>query len=162
MLIRLADEKDFEAILEIYNHSIIHTTSVYTYDVVDMPWLTSWINSKTEKGFPVLIAEKNGEVAGFATFDTFRNWPGYVHSVEHSLHVNSRFRKQGIGKDLLLQLIAEAKKLKKHVLIGGIDAENHASIHLHKQLGFVEVGRIKEVGYKFDRWLDLLFLQLLL
>jgi phosphinothricin acetyltransferase len=99
---------------------------------------------------------------GFASFGTFRAWPAYKYSVEHSVYVDARFRGRGVGRRLLEELIAAARARDFHVLIGGIDAANTVSIALHERLGFTHCGTIRQVGFKFGRWLDLTFYQLIL
>ena len=101
-------------------------------------------------------------IVGFGSFGEFRAWPCYRHSVEHSIHVRCDRRGQGVGRTLLSELKARAGAMSKHVMIAGIDADNHASIHLHESLGFMRVGQFHEVGFKFGRWLDLVFLQCIL
>ena len=101
-------------------------------------------------------------IAGFGTFGEFRAWPGYRHSVEHSVHVRADCRGQGIGRALVLELLARAAGLGKHVMIAGIDADNVVSIGLHRSLGFTDAGHFHEVAFKFGRWLDLVFMQCIL
>jgi phosphinothricin acetyltransferase len=110
-------------------------------------------------GYPVLVAEAEGAVAGFASFGDFRPWPGYRLTVEHTVHVHASRRGQGIGPQLIENLIARARTLGKHVMVAGIDADNHGSIRMHERLGFSRVARFQEVGVKFGRFLDLVFVQ---
>jgi L-amino acid N-acyltransferase len=110
-------------------------------------------------GYPVLIARDAQGVAGFATFGDFRAWPGYRFTVEHTVHVRSDGRGRGIGTQLVRALLPRAAALGKHVMIAGVDAGNAAAIRFHERLGFTRAGELREVGYKFDRWLDLLFMQ---
>ena len=98
----------------------------------------------------------------YGSYGIFRAWEAYKFSVEHSIYVQQDFQGQGIGKQLLIALVERAKKDGFHTMIAGIDADNEKSYAFHKKLGFVEVGKFKEVGYKFDRWLDLVFMQLML
>jgi phosphinothricin acetyltransferase len=121
-----------------------------------------WFTQKQKDGFPVFVAVEDDAVVGFSTFGPFRAWQGYKYSVEHSIYVEKNQRGKGIGKSLLQPLIDEAKKMNMHTIIAGIDADNKISIAFHKQFGFEEVGYIKEVGWKFERWLDLVFMQLIL
>jgi L-amino acid N-acyltransferase len=107
----------------------------------------------------VLVATDAAGVAGFASFGDFRAWPGYRHTVEHSVHVREDRRGQGIGRALVTALVPLAERLGKHVMIASVDADNAASIAFHESLGFIQVARFREVGRKFDRWLDLVFLQ---
>jgi phosphinothricin acetyltransferase len=111
---------------------------------------------------PVLVCEINGQAVAYGSYGIFRAWDAYKFSVEHSIYVHKNFQGQGIGKQLLIALIDKAKQDGYHTMIAGIDADNQKSCEFHKKLGFFEVGRFKEVGYKFDRWLDLVFMQLML
>ena len=113
-------------------------------------------------GYPVLIASDASGVAGFATFGDFRSWPGYRYTVEHSVHVRADLRGRGIGTQLVQSLFPRAEALGKHVMVAGIDAANTGSIRLHERLGFERTGELRQVGYKFGRWLDLVFLQRLI
>ena len=162
MIVRPAEESDLSAILEIYNHSIVHTTAVYSYQPLPYAYIENWFRQKQEDGFPVLVAVNNAQVAGFASFGQFRNWPAYKNTVEHTVHIHPEFRRQGIASQLILRIIDEAKLRNMHTLIGGVDAENLGSIKFHEKLGFQEVAHFRQVGYKFDKWLDLKFFQLIL
>lgn len=159
---RRATEKDLQQILDIYNDAIINTTAVFHYDVQTLESRKEWFAQKQKDGFPVFVAVEDDVVVGFSTFGQFRAWQGYKYSVEHSIYVEKNQRGKGIGKMLLQPLIDEAKKMNMHTIIAGIDADNKISIAFHKQFGFEEVGYIKEVGWKFERWLDLIFMQLIL
>lgn len=159
--IRNATENDLSQILDIYNDAIINTTAVFQYDVHTIEMRKEWFAQKQKDGFPVFVAEENNIVVGFSTFGPFRAWQGYKYSVEHSIYVEKNQRGKGIGKLLMLPLIDAAKQLNMHTIIAGIDADNKISVSFHKQFGFEEVGYIKEVGWKFDRWLDLVFMQLI-
>jgi phosphinothricin acetyltransferase len=161
MLIRDAREDDLPGILAIYNHVIAHTTAVYTETRAPLADREAWLAARRGGGFPVLVAH-DGDVVGFASFGDFRPWPGYAATVEHSVHVREDARGRGIGGALVRQLIDEAKARGKHAIIGGIDAGNAASIALHRRLGFAEAGCLREVAQKFERWLDLLFMQRML
>jgi len=117
---------------------------------------------KTTKNFPVFVAEINGKVAGFGMYGEFRFREAYQFTVEHSVYVTEAFKGKGIGGKLLRRLIDEAKSQKLHTMIGVIDAENKESILFHEKFGFKTVGVIKESGYKFERWLDSVIMQLFL
>ena len=103
-----------------------------------------------------------GELLGFGSYGTFRAWPAYKYSVEHSVYVAPSQQGRGVGKQLMQRLIQSATEQELHSLIGGIDASNASSIAFHQRLGFVHAGTIKEAGFKFGRWLDVAFYQLLL
>jgi len=159
MLIRSATIEDLPAILEIYNDVICHSTAVYCDEPVDLEERQRWFLHRKEADFPVLVAEKQGNILGYASFGDFRAYPGFRYTVEHSVHLAAQSRGQGIGTTLVQALLPLAAKMGKHVMVAGVDAANLGSIRFHERLGFNEVGRMPEVGFKFGRWLDLVFLQ---
>jgi L-amino acid N-acyltransferase len=151
------------SILDIFNEAIVNSTALYDYQPRTMANMVEWFACKTTNNFPVIGAvNNNGELLGFASYGTFRQWPAYKYTVEHSVYVHHQHRGQGIGQALLERLIADAITQQYHTLIGGIDMSNQASIGLHEKLGFQHCGTIAQAGFKFDRWLDLGFYQLLL
>ena len=154
-----ATESDLEGITRIYNEVIANSTAVFANLPVTAQERRSWWQARTAQGYPVLVARDAHGVAAFGSFSDFRAWPGYRFTVEHTLHVRTDARGHGIGTQLLRALIERAGALGKHVMIAGVDADNASSIRLHERLGFTRAGRLHEVGYKFDRWLDLVFLQ---
>ena len=160
--IREAVEDDLPPILEIYNEVIKNTTAVYDYEPHTLEMRRQWFATKKEQGFPVFVAEENKKILGLSSIGTFRAWAAYKYSVENSVYVAAEARGKGIGKLLIPPLIEAAKKLNMHTIIASIDTSNEASLRLHKSFGFVEVAHFKEVGWKFGRWLDLKFLQLML
>jgi len=160
--IREAVEQDLEQMLAIYNDIILNTTAVYDYQPHTIDMRREWFKTKQQQGFPVFVAENDGKIVGFSSIGPFRAWAAYKYSVENSIYVAANQRGKGIGKQLMPPLIEAAKQLQMHTIIAGIDSTNDASIGLHKQFGFEEVAHFKEVGYKFGRWLDLTFLQLIL
>ena len=162
MLIREAREGDLEAILAITNDAILHTTAIWSLAPTTLEARRSWLEERRRQGYPVLVAARGEEVLGFASYGDFRPWEGYRHTVEHSLYVERDWRGRGIGKALLARLIALAGEAGKHVMVAGIAGENEVSLRLHLALGFREAGRLHEVGCKFERWLDLVFLERLL
>jgi L-amino acid N-acyltransferase YncA len=161
-VIRDATVYDLPEILEIYNHAIINTTAVYSEQPHTLDMRLAWFNDRVSHGFPVLVAEINGRVAGFSAFGHFRAWPCYRFTVEHSVYVHVNYRGKGLSKLLLQPLIDRASEMKLHAMIAGIDGENEISYRLHQSFGFVEVAHFKEVGFKFGRWLDLKFMELIL
>ena len=162
-IIRNARIEDIETILEIVNDAILKTTAIYDYDVRTLNDQISWFQEKQKQNFPVIVAtDENDKVLGFGTYGTFRMKIGFKFTVEHSLYVKEGHSGKGIGKAILLELIALAKAQKTHVIVGCIDAENTGSIEFHEKFGFKKAGILKESGYKFDRWLDLQFVQLIL
>jgi L-amino acid N-acyltransferase len=162
MQIREAEHRDLDIILDIMNDAIINTTSIYDYKPRGHAFVENWFDKKRLDNMPVLVAEVNGNTVAYGSYGIFRAWEAYKFSVEHSIYVQQDFQGQGIGKQLLIALVERAKKDGFHTMIAGIDADNQKSYAFHKKLGFVEVGKFKEVGYKFDKWLDLVFMQLML
>jgi phosphinothricin acetyltransferase len=160
-IIRKALQRDIPSILGIYNEIIASSTAIYADDPVSLDNRMAWFAQQEERGFPVLVAvEPEGDVIGFSAFADWRGaWPGYRHTVEHSVHVRRDRRGAGVGRHLIEALFPYAHALGKHVMIGGIDAANSASIRLHERVGFQQVAHFREVGRKFDRWLDLVFMQ---
>jgi phosphinothricin acetyltransferase len=162
LTIRLASIKDAQGILDIYNDAILNTAAVYSYEPHTIDMRLHWLEDKRHHNIPVLVAELDGMVTGFATYGPFRAWAAYQYTIEHSVYVHKAYRQQGIAEKLLWQLIETVKQQPIHTIVAGIDAGNVASIKLHQKLGFTEIGTFKQVGYKFDRWLDLKFMQLIL
>ena len=160
--IRPATTADLPSILAIYNDAILHTTAVYDYTPHTLDMRQAWLTAKQQAGFPVLVAEVSGQVAGFGSLGAFRAWEAYRHTAENSLYVDPHSRGQGLGKQLLAHLIDAAIARELHAIVAGIDADNAISLKLHEQFGFQEVAHFPQVGYKFDRWLDLKFMQKLL
>jgi len=160
--IRAYQTEDTQAILDVINYNILHSTALYDYTIRNFEQQKAILEDKTNKGFPVIIAEINGIVVGFGMYSEFRFREAYKFTVEHSVYVSEKYIGKGIGKTLLSELILLAKAQGLHTMIGVIDSENQGSIHFHEQFGFKTVGIIKESGYKFDRWLDSVFMQLLL
>jgi L-amino acid N-acyltransferase len=162
IIIREYQKSDAAAILDIINYNILNATALYDYTIRSLEQQESILESKIQSGFPVIIAENNGEVVGFGMYSEFRFREAYKFTVEHSVYVNQTNQGLGIGKLLLTELIQLAKKQGLHTMIGVIDAENQNSIDFHHQFGFKTVGIIKESGFKFGRWLDSVFVQLIL
>ncbi|HEV3251771.1 MAG TPA: GNAT family N-acetyltransferase [Puia sp.] len=160
--IRLATEDDLPGILSIYNDIILHTTAVYDYQPHSMEMRKTWWASKVKDKYPVFVAAEAEKIVGFSSIGPFRAWAAYKYSVENSVYVATEHRGRGIGKILLPPLITAAIERNLHVIIAGIDASNEASLQLHRHFGFREVAHFREVGYKFGRWLDLKFLELIL
>ncbi len=151
------------AILAIFNDAIVNSTALYDYKPRTAESMVSWFEAKAKGRYPVIgVENEQGELMGFASYGPFRAWPAYKYTVEHSVYVDSRFRGQGAGRALLGAVILAAEKQDYHVMVGGIDATNAVSIKLHESLGFKSCGVVKHAGFKFGRWLDLAFYQLIL
>ena len=152
---------DTQAILAIINHNILHSTSLYDYNIRSYEQQKTILEEKINKNFPVIVAELDGIVVGFGMYSEFRFREAYQFTVEHSVYVSEDFHGNGVGKQLLQELINLARKQKIHTMIGVIDSENQGSVVFHEKFGFKTLGIIKESGYKFDRWLDSVLMQLL-
>jgi L-amino acid N-acyltransferase len=151
------------AILEILNEAIAHSTALYDYQPRTIESMTTWFQTKANGNFPIIGAiNDRSQLLGFASYGTFRAWPAFKYSIEHSVYIHQNHRRQGIGLALMQQLIASAIEQQYHTMVGGIDMTNHSSIALHTQLGFTHAGTIQQAGFKFGRWLDLGFYQLVL
>ena len=152
-----------QAILDILSDAIVNSTALYDYKPRSLESMTGWFEAKESGRFPVIGAVADDKtLLGFASFGTFRPWPAYKYSVEHSVYVHNDHRGKGIGFTLMRQLISAATEQQYHVMIGGIDIANIARIALHEKLGFVHAGTIQQAGFKFNSWLDLGFYQLIL
>ncbi|WP_310377636.1 N-acetyltransferase family protein [Flavobacterium sp.] len=153
---------DTQEILAIINHNILHSTALYDYNIRSYEQQKNILKEKINKNFPVIVATLDDKVVGFGMYSEFRFREAYKFTVEHSVYVNEDLQGKGIGKLLLEELIDLAQKQKLHTMIAVIDAENQSSIEFHEKFGFKTVGIIKESGYKFDRWLHSVFMQLIL
>jgi L-amino acid N-acyltransferase YncA len=160
--IRAAREADLPEILDIYNHVILSTTAVYQYVPQTLEMRKAWYESKLVDGYPVFVAEDAGRVVGLSSYGPFRAWAAYKYTVENSVYVAADQRGRGIARLLMQPLIESSRVRGYHAIIAGIDAANEASLRLHRSFGFEEVAHFRQVGYKFGRWLDLKFLELLL
>lgn len=160
MTIRFACKEDCVEIAEIYNHAVLHTAAIWNDKTVDVDNRIAWFEARQMVGYPVLVSEQNGAITGYASFGDWRAFEGFRHTVEHSVYVHPDHQGKGLGQALMIELIAEAKRIGKHVMVAGIEAQNQASIHLHQKLGFTITAQMPQVGTKFGRWLDLTFMQL--
>ena len=152
-----------EEILAILNEAIINSTALYDYTPRTIDSMERWFAAKQHANFPVIGAvDSGGELLGFASYGVFRAYAANKYTVEHSLYVAAAHRGKGIGRQLLAGIVDKAQRQDFHLLVGCIDSTNAASIKLHKALGFEYAGTIKEIGFKFGRWLDLDFYQRIL
>lgn len=150
-------------IREILNDAIQRTTAIYEYAPRSEETMRAWLAEREAAGIPVLGIEwEPGLLAGFTTWGPFRLRAAYKYAAEHSVYVAEQFRGEGIGRQLLRAIVAEAQRAGLHTLVAGIDATNVASVALHSSLGFRCCGTVREAGFKFGRWLDLEFWQLIL
>ena len=159
MRVRPAEPSDLPGILAIYNDVVATSTAIYTEELSTLAERAAWFEARGRSGYPVVVADDSGDVAGFASFGDWRAWPGYATTVEHSVHVRADRRRRGLGRELVAALFPLARDCGKHVMVGAIDAANEASLRMHESLGFVRAGHFTEVARKFGRWLDLVFVQ---
>jgi len=153
-------DRDLIAIQGLLNEVIATSTALYDYNPRPLEQVRQWMLDKISGNLPIKVAiGKDGLFLGFATFGPFRPHPAYKYTVEHSIYVSSHARGKGIGKALLQDIIAEAELREKHLLVAAIDAQNSASLKLHESFGFTRAGILKESGFKFGRWLDLILMQ---
>ena len=156
-------EKHAHSILETFNDAIENSTVIYEYQKLSLTSMVEWFDTKKANGYPIIGLESvDGQLLGFASYSAFKIRPAYKYSIEHSIYVHKDFRGHGLSHILLELIINAAKENNYHALIGGIDADNQASIALHEKHGFKHVGTLPEVGYKFGRWLNLAYYQLIL
>ena len=157
------DERHAGAILDIFNEAIATSTALYDYAPRPLAGMQAWFAAKEQGGYPVIgLEDGSGRLLAFGSYGSFRAWPAYKYTVEHSVYVHADHRGRGLGRQVLQALVEAARQAGLHTMIGGIDAQNVASIALHQQLGFTHVGTLPQVGFKFGRWLDLAFYQRLL
>ena len=162
-IINCTYEKHAKEILEILNEAILNSTALYDYKSRSIESMANWFKVKNDHKFPVIgIIDDEENLLGFASYGTFRPWPAYKYSIEHSVYIHKNYRGKGLGRALLEKLIVLAEEQNYHVMVGGIDITNIGSITLHQKMGFVHSGTIKQVAFKFGRWLDLGFYQLIL
>jgi len=159
-LLRHAEDADLDAILAIHNDAIAHSRAIWTDAQVDRREREEWLATRREAGHPVIVADIDGAIAGYASYGPWRHKSGYRYTVEDSIYLDGRFRGQGIGAQLLGELIGLARSAGMRVMIADIESGNTASIRLHERFGFTHVGTLRHVGTKFDERLDLVILQL--
>lgn len=159
MIIRDAVEGDIPVITEIFNSVIDSSNSVYREERVPQSERLEWFRDKKSHGYPIIVIELEGKVVGYGGFGAFRAAQGYRLTVEHTIHVAEAYRKRGLGRAILTELIQRATAGGYHVIIGAIDSENHGSIKLHEEFGFSECGRIKDAARKHGNYLTLVLME---
>lgn len=162
-LIACTHARHAQAILDIFNEAILTSTALYDYHPRTLQSMEAWFAAKDKGAFPVVgIEDATGMLLAFGSYGTFRAWPAYKYTVEHSVYVHKDHRGKGLGLQIMQALMAAARTRDVHAMVGAIDATNAGSIALHQRLGFQHVGTLPQVGFKFGRWLDLAFYQVLL
>jgi L-amino acid N-acyltransferase len=159
MRIRDATNADVQAILAIYNDVVTNTTAIYDERVSTLDERQTWFDARRQKGWPVLVADLDGEVAGFSSFGEWRSRWGYRYTVEHSVHVRADCRGRGIGRALIEALFPRATAMGMHMMMAHIDSAAAASLRLHEKLGFTPIGTFREVGRLHRGWLSVVAMQ---
>jgi len=158
-LIRIARTDDLDAINTIYNHYVLQSTCTYQETPESMEDRRKWF-ARHGAPHPVTVAELNGNIVGWGSLSAYHARSAYRHTVENSIYVDQALQGRGIGSALLRDLIERARALGHHAIIAGIDGDQTASIALHAKFGFEQVGHLREVGFKFDRWLNVIYMEL--
>jgi L-amino acid N-acyltransferase len=161
LLIRPAEPADLAGIRAIYNYYVEHSTCTYQLEPETHAEREAWLAAHGP-AHPVLVAELAGDIVGWGALSPYHSRCGYRLTVEDSVYVRHDRHRRGIGRSLLAELIEQARVLGHHTVIAGVSADQPASLALHQQFGFIQVARLREVGYKFGRWLDVIYLQLML
>jgi L-amino acid N-acyltransferase len=159
--IRPATHADLEAINDIYNHYVRCSTCTFQVEPEPMSGRIAWFEAHGRE-HPVTVIEADGAVAGWGSLSRFHPRAAYGHTVENSVYVRHDRQHRGLGRALLADLIARAKTLGHHSIVALIAGEQTASVKLHATMGFTQAAHLKEVGFKFDRWLDVVYWQLML
>ena len=158
-MIRSASFSDATAICTIYNHYIINTPITFEEEVVSEDEMAERIR-ETLSAFPWLVYEESGEVLGYAYASKWRTRFAYRYSAESTIYLRHDQAGRGIGHCLYAQLLSELRKGRLHSIIGGIALPNEASQRLHEKLGFKKVAHFEQVGWKFEKWIDVGYWQL--
>ncbi len=158
--IRLATNADLPAILAIYNEAVLTTSATYDLEPRTLEHRTAWFQDHEKASLPVFVAvAAAGEVIGWSALNRYHERFGYRFTVDNSIYITAAHRGRGVGRLLLAPLIPAAQERGLHVILAGIDAENVASLRLHRSFGFEPAAHFKQVGHKFGRWLDVIYLQ---
>jgi L-amino acid N-acyltransferase YncA len=161
--VRPAGRDDLQQILDIYNEAVLNTTASYDYEPRTLEHRQTWFEEHERAKYPIFVAtDAGGKVVGWSALNPYHSRMGYQFTSENSIYVAADWRSKGVGKLLMPPLIEGARKRGLHVIIAAIDAANPASVHLHERFGFQKVGHMKEVGFKFGRWLDVIYMELIL
>lgn len=161
LTIRPAMPDDLVAINDIYNYFVLHSTSTYQEEAEPIEGRRAWFG-RHGAAYPVIVAVSDRTVVGWGSLSPFHVRSAYRRTVENSVYVRHDRHRRGIGRALLSDLIARARSIGHHSIIGLIDADQAASIALHVKAGFTQAAHLRQVGFKFGRWLDVVYLQLLL
>jgi len=159
--VRPAAEPDLAAINDIYNHYVLQSSCTYQEEPEPIESRRDWFKAHGEK-HPVIVAESDGQVVGWGSLSVYHKRAAYRHTVENSIYIHHQHRRKGIGSTLLNELIVRGRRIGHRAIIAVIDAEQTGSVALHERFHFEKVGHFKQVGFKFDRWLDVVYMELIL
>tara|TARA_R110002072_G_scaffold91133_4_gene203409 strand:+ start:408 stop:929 length:522 start_codon:yes stop_codon:yes gene_type:complete len=160
LLVRPSTSGDIGAITKIYAESVLNGLGTFEIEPPDDVEMMARRNSILQQGLPYLVAERNGDVAGFAYANLYRPRAAYINTVEDSVYIAADMRGAGVGRALLSGVIDLSRQAGKQQMVAVIgDSGNRGSINLHKALGFRLVGIMESVGYKHDRWVDTVIMQ---
>jgi L-amino acid N-acyltransferase YncA len=159
--VRIATAADLPAINDIYNHYVFHSTCTYQETPEPIESRRAWF-AKHDAAHPVTVAELNGQIVGWGSLSPYHARSAYRFTVENSVYIHHEFQRRGIGSVILSDLIDRSRAAGHHAIIAGIDADQAGSLAIHAKFGFQTVGRLQQVGFKFGRWLDVIYLELLL
>ncbi len=161
--IRPAEDRDCPGILAIYNDAVLKTTATYDYEPRTLEHRQQWLAERQRDGYAVFVIEDvGGKILGWSALNRYHDRMGFRFTAENSVYVDEGYRGQGLGGLLLAPLIPAARARGLHVVLAAIDAANESSLRLHARHGFERVGVVRQVGFKFGRWLDVVYLQYLL
>jgi phosphinothricin acetyltransferase len=161
-VIRIATPEDASSIANLYNHYVLNTAITFETEAIPADDMASRIREVTDAGLPWVIAECNGQVVGYAYASKWKGRCAYRFSVESTVYVDVEHARRGIGTQLYDALLARLRSGKTHVVIGGIALPNEGSVALHERFGFRKVAHFSEVGFKFQRWIDVGYWQITL
>ena len=159
-MIRIATELDSTKIVEIYNYYVLNTTVTFEEDLLEPDEMADRIGSTLENDLPWLVAEQDGQIIGYAYASKWKGRCAYKYSVESTVYLSDGIISKGWGSKLYAELLKVLKDKNFHVAIGGISLPNAKSVGLHEKFGFEKVAHFREVGYKFDKWVDVGYWQL--
>lgn len=162
MNVRPATEDDLTQILDIHNDAIRRLDAIWSEAEETLADRQAWLDDRNANGFAVLVAEKDGNILGHASYGTYRSRSGYRKTVEHSVYLRDEAQGRGVGKALMEALIDDARRKGFHLMVAVIDAKNEGSIAFHQRMGFEMAGRLPQAGFKHGRWLDQVNMVLLL
>jgi len=162
MTIRKALQKDLPAMLEIYNYEVLNSTATMDIHPKTLEERQVWFDEHNTENHPLIVAEIDSKVVGYASLSRYREKEAYRRTVELSVYIDKEYRERGIASALMEYLIEEAKKDPEiHTIVSVITGENQASVNLHEKFGFSLCGRVHEVGKKFGRYLDIINYELI-